>query len=395
MKRIVFLLFIAAAIAQTVYSRQHRELSQNSHISLITCDPGDELYSIFGHSAIRVFDDSLRINEVYNYGTFDFNTPNFYLKFANGKLDYMLSAYNFKYFLPAYLREKRGVTEQLLNLTKDEKQRLYDALETNRLPQNKFYRYDFFFDNCATRIRDIVLASVKGETGYTKKDTLNMTFRDMLHLYLNRQPWTRDGIDIILGSKIDRKVTVWESMFLPDYLKDYFLNVNIKSDGKVRPLVENEISHLRFDKPAGNTSKFTPKYVTWSLFIILIFILIFEMRVLKKRIILIDLLLLLVTGVIGFVVFYLWFLTEHSATGANYNIMWAMPTNIILAFSLKKISRSVFFRVLGYVTWGTLLIVLLFWKSMPQVLVPSAFPVALIIFIRMKGYLFDKRNVTS
>ena len=395
MKRIVFLIFIAAAIAQTVYSRQHRELSQNSHISLITCDPGDELYSIFGHSAIRVFDDSLRINEVYNYGTFDFNTPNFYLKFANGKLDYMLSAYNFKYFLPAYFREKRGVTEQLLNLTKDEKQRLYDALETNRLPQNKFYRYDFFFDNCATRIRDIVLASVKGETGYTKKDTLNMTFRDMLHLYLNRQPWTRDGIDIILGSKIDRKVTVWESMFLPDYLKDYFLNVNIKSDGKVRPLVENEISHLRFDKPAGNTSKFTPKYVTWSLFILLIFILIFEMRVLKKRIILIDRLLLLVTGVIGFVVFYLWFLTEHSATGANYNIMWAMPTNIILAFSLKKISRSVFFRVLGYVTWGTLLVVLLFWKSMPQVLVPSAFPVALIIFIRMKGYLFDKRNVTS
>jgi hypothetical protein len=188
---------------------------------------------------------------------------------------------------------------------------------------------------------------------------------------------------------------VWESMFLPDYLKDYFLNVNIKSDGKVRPLVENEISHLRFDNPAGNTSKFTPKYVTWSLFILLIFILIFEMRVLKKRIILIDRLLLLVTGVIGFVVFYLWFLTEHSATGANYNIMWAMPTNIILAFSLKKISRSVFFRVLGYVTWGTLLVVLLFWKSMPQVLVPSAFPVALIIFIRMKGYLFDKRNVTS
>ncbi len=386
MKRSV-LLILFAAITLFAYPRHVRQLSGSAQISLITCNPGDELYSIFGHSAIRVFDDSLHINEVYNYGTFDFNTPNFYLKFANGKLDYMLSAYNFKYFLPAYFREKRGVTEQLLNLTPEEKQRLYEALEINRLPQNKFYRYDFFFDNCATRIRDIVLSSVDGHIEYTKKDTINMTFRDMLHLYLNKQPWTRDGIDIILGSRIDRKVTVSESVFLPDYLKDYFMHVNIEDNGKVRPLIIKDVSLIKFDNSEISSSELTPGFVTWMLFIILVIITIIEIRS-NKQYIMVDRLLLFITGIIGFVVFYLWFLTEHSATGANYNILWAMPINLILFMFIKKARKNRFLKALLYITWISLIIVLLGWKLIPQELPASVFPVALIMLIRLRRYLF-------
>jgi len=386
MKRSV-LLILFAAITLFAYPRHVRQLSGSAQISLITCNPGDELYSIFGHSAIRVFDDSLHINEVYNYGTFDFNTPNFYLKFANGKLDYMLSAYNFKYFLPAYFREKRGVTEQLLNLTPEEKQRLYEALEINRLPQNKFYRYDFFFDNCATRIRDIVLSSVDGHIEYTKKDTINMTFRDMLHLYLNKQPWTRDGIDIILGSRIDRKVTVSESVFLPDYLKDYFMHVNIEDNGKVRPLIIKDVSLIKFDNSEISSSELTPGFVTWMLFIILVIITIIEIRS-NKQYIMVDRLLLFITGIIGFVVFYLWFLTEHSATGANYNILWAMPINLILVMFIKKARKNRFLKALLYITWISLIIVLLGWKLIPQELPASVFPVALIMLIRLRRYLF-------
>ena len=390
MKHIVLLL-LSAVLTLNSYSREQLKLTESSNISLITCESGDELYSIFGHSAIRVFDDSLHINEVYNYGTFDFDTPNFYGKFMAGKLDYMLSAYNFKYFLPSYFREKRAVSEQILDLTLSEKQKLFEALEENRRPENKFYRYDFFFDNCATRIRDIVLSSVDGEVIYTKKDTVNMTFRDMLHLYLDKQPWTRDGIDIILGSKIDRKVTVWESMFLPDYLKDYFVNVNIKTGNKLRPLVESDMAMLEFDRSNLKRSKLTPEFTTWALFIVLLLLTITENRVLKRRIVLVDRLLLLVTGILGAIIFYLWFLTEHSATGNNLNILWAMPTNVILAFFLGKASKIKFFKVLTYITWFSLLFVLLTWKFLPQELVPSAFPIGLIMLIRLRSYLSMKK----
>lgn len=218
-----------------------------------------------------------------------------------------------------------------------------------------------------------------------------MTFRDMLHLYLGKQPWTRDGIDIILGSKIDRKVTVWESMFLPDYLKDYFVNVNIKTGNKLRPLVESDMAMLEFDRSNVKGSKLTPEFTTWALFIVLLLLTITENRVLKRRIVLVDRLLLLVTGILGAIIFYLWFLTEHSATGNNLNILWAMPTNVILAFFLGKASKIKFFKVLTYITWFSLLFVLLTWKFLPQELVPSAFPIGLIMLIRLRSYLSMKK----
>ena len=383
----ILILFLIAFTFAPAYPYSPKKLSGAARISLITCAPGDELYSIFGHSAIRVLDDSLHINEVYNYGTFDFDTPNFYLKFANGKLNYMLSAYNFRYFLPAYSRERRGVTEQVLNLTAGEKQKLYNALEINRRPENKFYRYDFFFDNCATRIRDIVFSAIDSKIEYTGKDTIDMSFRDMLHLYLDKQPWVRDGIDIILGSKIDRKVTVWESMFLPDYLEHYFMNVNIISDGRARPLVANDTTLLEFDAVDTGTFRFAPEFAAWALFFALVLATIIERRA-KKRIVTIDRLLLLATGVIGIIVFYLWFLTEHSATGSNYNILWAMPTNMILLFYLKNAVKIRLIRYLGFVTWAALFVALAGWKFLPQDLPASAFPITLIMFIRLWRYFF-------
>ena len=389
MKRI-FVLFLLVLTVVPAFSYRPVKLSRSAEISLITCASGDELYSIFGHSALRVLDDSLHINEVYNYGTFDFDTPNFYLKFANGKLHYMLSAYNFKYFLPSYIRHKRGVTEQVLNLTQREKQKLYRALEINRLPRNKYYRYDFFFDNCATRIRDIVINSLDGEKViYENKDKIDMTFRDMLHLYLNKQPWTRAEIDLVLGSKIDRKVTEKESTFLPDYLKDYFLHTYIKRDGEVTPLVISERELLRFPEDFSANTKLTPAFVSWALFVLFVLSLMYEKRT-KKRFLIIERLLFLVTGIIGFVIFYLWFISEHTATEANYNILWALPTSLILLFGLDKLNKKGFFRVLGIITWAALLVVVAGWKLIPQELPLMAIPLSLIMIIRLSLLLFSK-----
>ncbi len=387
MKRI-FILFLVTIFLIPAYAANIKKLSSEAYISLMTCSSGDELYSIFGHSAIRVVDDSMHINEVYNYGTFDFHTPNFYGKFANGELDYMLSAYNFKYFLPSYFRDNRSVSEQMLDLTKAEKQRLFDALEVNRQPENKFYRYDFFFDNCATRIRDIIFNSLDGEILYTKSDTLDMTFRDMIHLYLDKQPWIREGIDVLLGSKIDTKITQYESMFLPDYLKDYFVNTEVKRDSTTQPLILSDTDLLKFeDSEIG--SSVSPEQYGWMLFILFLLLHLYEIRT-KKRFFIIDRLLLLTTGLLGVIVFYLWTFSELTATGANYNILWAIPTNIILLFKLKQLNRRGFFRTLGIITWVSLLIVLLVWKFLPQQLPLVAFPLSLIIFIRLRRLVFTK-----
>lgn len=379
---LVLLLFVSVVTAS---SANVRKLSENARISLITCSPGDELYSIFGHSALRVFDDSLHINEVYNYGTFDFDTPNFYLKFASGKLKYMLSAYNFKYFLPSYYRKGRGVAEQQLNLTRDEKQRLFEALEINRRPENKFYRYDFFFDNCATRIRDIVFRSVNGDIEYAKSDTLDMTFRDMLRLYLDRQPWTRDGIDIILGSRIDRKVTMYESTFLPDYLKDYFMHTTIGENK--RPLIKSDITLLKQRPGRDEITKVTPELVAWLLFVVFVFSLLYEIKR-GRSFYFIDRALLFLTGTLGLVVFFLWFLSDYTATGANYNILWAMPANLILMFFVKKLKTKGIIRIGGFVTWIMAGCVVIFWLLIPQSLPPLAFPLSLVIFIRLSVLLF-------
>jgi hypothetical protein len=153
---ILFLVTTYQAIAQK------QQLSDQAVISLITADPGEELYSLFGHSAIRVKDTVNNQDLVFNYGTFNFNTPNFYMKFTRGKLLYMLSIQQFDRFKRSYEYEKRDLKEQILNLTQDQKQAIFQFLLWNYQPENRYYKYDFFFDNCATRIRDVFIDELPG-----------------------------------------------------------------------------------------------------------------------------------------------------------------------------------------------------------------------------------------
>ncbi|HNE28922.1 MAG TPA: DUF4105 domain-containing protein, partial [Saprospiraceae bacterium] len=180
-------------------------LSDSSFISLITAAPGEELYSTFGHSALRVKDPARNFDRCYNYGTFDFDQPNFYLNFCRGKLLYYLNVERRRDFEYEYLMDRRTLREQTLDLDASQKQQLFDLLQENALPQNREYKYDFFYDNCATRIRDIVekalLYQVFFDSTTTKKGT---TMRQLLKPYLLDKPWTRFGIDLILGQAADR-----------------------------------------------------------------------------------------------------------------------------------------------------------------------------------------------
>ena len=204
MRRIVALLWLLTALTKVSIAQTD---SSGLRISLLTCSPGSELYSTFGHSALRIVDSAVGTDIVYNFGVFDFSDPDFYAKFVRGKLLYFLDQEAFPYFQYAYVVEGRRITEQVLRLDAARKRSIQAFLAENLRPENRFYKYDFLFDNCTTRLRDLILGQQSSyiRTGRVLDDT-TATFRAQLHSYLdrNRQYWSALGIDILLGSRIDR-----------------------------------------------------------------------------------------------------------------------------------------------------------------------------------------------
>lgn len=190
--RIVFTFLFLGLFINTIDAT-----AQNYRISLLTCDPGDELYSAFGHNAVRVLDNDTGRDIVFNYGTFDFDTPNFYLKFARGKLDYMLSVSTYEQFILHYQYLQRSVREQVLDLSPEQTLRTVQFLQENYEPQNRFYRYDFFFDNCATRIRDMVEMVLGDQLKWGETEASSgKTFRNLIDEYVYPMPWADFGIDL-------------------------------------------------------------------------------------------------------------------------------------------------------------------------------------------------------
>ena len=319
------LIFIGFAIHMNA---QHLQLTSNAQISVITVAPGNELVDSFGHSAFRVRDSYLSVDIVYNYGTYNFNTPNFYGKFAQGKLLYDLGVSRFDNFLQHYAAQNRTVVEQILNLTKEEKQQFFEFLQTNARSENKSYLYDFFFDNCATKLRDvsneILTENIQFNYIY---DEMNLTFRDLIHKYLDDQAWGKFGIDLALGSVIDRKATPEEYSFLPDYIYKNFEKGIINN----KPLVR--ITRTLFSsKPTKKKQTYLTPFLLFSLLTILVIWISYRDYKKSNRTKWLDFLLFFFTGVVGLVVLLLWFATDHSATQGNYNILWAFAPNLVVGF---------------------------------------------------------------
>ena len=218
MKKIVAVLFLACFFNGL---KAQQDPSCNIQISLLTCSPGEELYSTFGHSALRVIDSSTNTDIIYNYGTFDFDDPAFYSKFTRGKLMYFVSVQKFESFFEEYQYYQRGITEQILDLSCSEKEKLVSALRENAKEENKYYKYDFIVDNCTTRLRDIVFKNADAPVITSDiRPNEKITFRKLIHKYLDSsyQYWSKLGIDMLLGRPVDKKLTNNEAMFLPDYL---------------------------------------------------------------------------------------------------------------------------------------------------------------------------------
>lgn len=242
--RSLIFLFFSLSVVTMQAQEPKRVIPDSIRISLLTCASGEEIYSLFGHTAIRYENYTRSIDAVFNYGIFNFNAPNFILRFALGETDYQLGVTDYERFAAEYYYLERDVWQQELNLTVQEKEKLVMLLEENYRPENRIYRYNFFYDNCATRPRDLIEKSIDGTLQYADDMTdtdSGISFRDLLHKYSKGHPWSRFGMNLCMGSQADRTINRRLMMFVPFYVQEYFNQARIvNKEGETRPLVLNE-----------------------------------------------------------------------------------------------------------------------------------------------------------
>ena len=364
--------------------KAQQQLSSKATVSVVTCGPGSELYSTFGHSAFRIYDASLGVDKIYNYGTFDFNAPNFYLNFAKGQLTYQLSTSSFSRFLRAYQYENRWVKTQELNLTSTQVQATFNFLENNATPENKDYQYDFFYDNCSTKIEDVLKTILKDKIVFSNTHiTSNKTHRDLIADYTVHQKWSKFGIDLALGSVIDDKATKDDYKFLPDYIFEAFNNATIKTESGIQPIVKNEQTVLTVNKnllKRNNSIVSTPFFVLLLISLLIIYIT-FKNKS-SKRTKWLDFLIFFSTGIIGVVVLLLWFATSHTATYKNLNFLWAFAPNLAIAFFTLKRKLPNWVKHYNYLLIILLTLTFIVWIAKIQVFNLAILPLILALTYR-------------
>lgn len=316
---------------------------------------------------------------VFNYGTFDDSDPNFYLKFTRGIMIYALSAYPFSDFLTEYQVERRGIIEQTLVLNCADKTSLLDALQLNNTDSNRFYYYYFHTDNCTTRARDMIVKNIKSTVLFKNMFTGPIpSFRQLIHVYLDKNDhyWSKFGIDLLLGSNLDKKVTNEEAMFLPDYLMIGFDNGAINN----QPLVYKKQTILDIPQQPHSAYLLSPAKVFVLLFAIIVALSLANKGWSQKLLQVFDGLFFLLIGLAGLLMALLWIIRVDTVCRNNFNLLWAWPTHLFIALVLHKKRKWIknYFR--ATLIMNSLL--LLTWFFLPQQLNPAFIPVIFLILLR-------------
>jgi len=322
---------------------QFGTLSPQAKVSLVTIGPGQELYSGFGHSVLWIYDPVTGLDNAYNYGTFSFKEGNFYVKFLRGTLPYTLSVAPLTQQAPYWQEENRSIKEQVLNLSPSQKQKLYNVLETNYLPQNRKYQYKFFYDNCSTRMVDVLKAAVGDSLqfpGYTK-DTLS--FRQWIDRYAFKQkPWSDFGMDLAIGAPSDDIATPAQATFLPDNLSSAFDDSKIKVGNQLLPLVSST-RDLFVAAPVTEKEWLTPMVFFWTLAVLVLAYTYYQTK--KEQVnFTFDKILFTIVGLVGWLILLLWFGTNHGVTTWNYDILWAFPLWLPLIWYISENKKPAWFQ---------------------------------------------------
>ncbi|MFH0841842.1 MAG: DUF4105 domain-containing protein [Bacteroidota bacterium] len=353
--------------------------SQETDIYLLTCAPGTATYSIYGHSALRIAIPDNNSDLVYNWGVFDFSAPNFVWKFAKGRLEYMLGVYSFDRFLEEYFLEQRTVYQQKINLAPEEIEILMVLIAENLKPENIKYRYDFFYDDCSTRIRDLLEKAIGSKLIYPPEPAEEIpTFRMKINQYQQPYPWLLFGIDMLLGTPADKKAGMRERMFLPIELKDGLSKALVNRNGKMIPLLQNPSLPLDFDPPVAKRNIIKMPMFIFSVILILLIVLSTTVRG-KTTNRVIDLTVFSLFSLLTLLILFFSFFTDHDQTRWNLNIIWLNPFIILCLVSL------IFNR--EWFVWFRLVFFLALLAFAIQIIFPNAFntafiPLELILAVR-------------
>jgi hypothetical protein len=387
-----FILFFAlsfSALAQ----------SDSLKVSLLTYSPLPDISAAFGHSAVRVQDFTMNTDVIYNYGIFDYDEPNFVWKFLRGKLEYQLGKQRTQSVFNAYKSKgTRQISEQELDLNTEESKAVLAYLENNYLPENRRYFYDFFFDNCATRIRDIIELVLKEKMEYTPGTKANLTMRQLLDVHVASRPWTDFGMDLLVGIPADQVASYQDQMYLPSYLSDNLTNgvlIKRQSNDSLKtisktPLLGTKKLVVDGENYMNKPHLFRP-FVAFG--ILCLFMLVFTLAFKHNRLMaMLDGILFFLLGFVGLFLLFMWFGTDHSPTKWNLNILWANP--LYLLFFIPVMRRSKKWMPWAYgIAFFMSIIVLLGWTALPQQLHTGVLPLVLLMIVRSGSvFLYLKKD---
>ncbi len=330
--KLTFLAIILSLFTSNIYAEKISP--ENAVISIIIVDEGEPMYSSFGHAAIRIKDDTSKQDFVFNYGTFNFNTPNFYPKFVTGKLDYMLAVSTFRQFQREYSHLGRDTRELVLNLSTKQKAQIIQALATNLEPQNKYYKYDFLYDNCSSRIYDIILKNPLDTITVGKLDK-QQSFRTMMMYYLEKKPWLKLGINIMLGRLADKTTNNAQSAFLPHFLEEILLKSTTLQNNQKIPLVKQTRTIFKYQHNNKNNPYTSPQFVL-IVITILVFMALYSNITRKNNNSILAQTILILYGITGIFFLSMWAFTEHHALAKNISILWTSPLNLPIVAMFKK-----------------------------------------------------------
>jgi len=377
MKKILFILALLILIRPAHASAG---IADSADVYIITCAPGTESYSIYGHTALRVTIRGTTFDRVYNWGIFDFSTPNFAYRFAKGRLDYLLGAYSYEDFLKEYIADGRAVWSQKLNLTTAEKERLFALIDENLQPENVRYRYDFFFDNCATRVRDIVARAATDTVIFPEKERKQQkSFRQLVDPNQKVLPWLDLGADMLLGLQADKKATPSDEMFLPVHLMNNMLNTIIVHDNEQEPLTGPAEVVVDIPAPGAPGIKTLVPQAIFYLFLMVVLLITFVFG--KPRIEQVtDIVLYFIYSVVAILLLFTNIFSEHDALhfnllflGINLLIPVLLPF-IVMRRKAVKISRAAFVISASWLPVSLIA---------GQGINPALIPLVLIIMVRL------------
>ena len=332
--RFLILLSIYCSLA-TVHPSWAQNYSPSSRVSLLTFGPGEDLYSVFGHTAIRIYDPTQNIDRTFGWGGFRFAENNFYVKFLRGTLPYYIDAYDMSLMMYAYQAENRTIREQVLNLSPAQKQQLFSVLATNMLPENQTYQYKFFYDNCATRPRDVLTRACGDSlTMLSRSRMTGKSYRDWMNDYLGEKPWAKVGMNLAIGQPADEQTDGWHAMYLPDNVHDQMGHATLRqADGKVVPLVIADQTLFKAARtfPQELPLLFDPNVVFAILAVVITLVTIrrYTFGHVDRWL---DRLLFGISGFLGWFLFLLWVATDHGVTAWNPTLLYLMPLHLPLIY---------------------------------------------------------------